>query len=98
MRNARLVTAAVLSVLPLTALPAAPVDSVMPSVVGKTVWDAENAVPFGTHLVFVDGTGRHRKVVWPANWQVCRQDPAAGAPLTSTTTVTLTVVKVEEKC
>ena len=103
MRRAQFVAVAVVSLAALTTAPvaAAPVshqDSGMPNVVGKTVWDAEKAVPFGTHLAFVDGTGQHRKVVWPSNWQVCKQDPAAVTPLTATTTVTLTVVRLEEKC
>ncbi|GAA3436731.1 hypothetical protein GCM10018954_063400 [Kutzneria kofuensis] len=93
---------AVFAMLPLTAVPAAaapvtPHDA-MPDLVGKTAFDANKAVPFGTRIVYVDGTGRHRKVVWPANWQVCKQDPAAGAQITSADTVTLTVVKREEKC
>jgi beta-lactam-binding protein with PASTA domain len=100
MRNTRFVAAATLALLAVTAVPAAAAtrDAVMPGVVGKTVWDAEKAVPVGTHIVFVDGTGQHRKVLWPANWRVCKQDPAAGTALTSSTTVTLTVVKKEEKC
>lgn len=102
MRKTRLVAAA-LALMTFTAVPAAaaPVshrDSVMPAVVGKTLWEAEGAVPLGTHLTLVDGTGQHRKVVWPTNWRVCKQDPAAGAPLTSSTAVTLTVVKLQEKC
>jgi hypothetical protein len=100
MRNTRFVAATVLSLMALTAVPAAAasLDSVMPSLVGKTVWEADKAVPLGTRLLLVDGTGQHRMVVWPANWQVCKQDPAAGTTLTSTTAVTLTVVKLEEKC
>ena len=103
MRKTRFVVAATLGLLALTAAPAfaAPVsthDGVMPQVVGKTLYEAEAAVPFGTHLRFVDGTGQNRKVIWPANWKVCRQDPAAGAPLASATNVTLTVVKLEERC
>jgi len=103
MRKTRFVAATALAFMAFTAVPAAaaPVshrDGLMPSVVGKTLWEAEGTVPFGTHLTFVDGTGQHRKVVWPTNWQVCKQDPAAGAPLTSTTAVTLTVVKLQEKC
>jgi len=103
MRRAQFVAVAVVSLAALTTAPvaAAPVshrDPGMPNVVGKTVWEAENTVPFGTHLTFVDGTGQHRKVVWPGSWQVCKQDPVAGTPLTSATAVTLTVVKLEEKC
>jgi beta-lactam-binding protein with PASTA domain len=103
MRRAHFVAVAVVSLAILTAAPAAaaPVshhDSVMPDLVGHTVWDADNAVPFGTRMLLVDGTGQHRKVVWPANWQVCKQDPAAGTALTNATAVTLTVVKLEEKC
>ena len=102
MRKTRL-AAATLTLLALTAAPAVatPVshhDGVMPSLVGKTVFDADKAVPLGTRLLLVDGTGQHRKVVWPASWRVCKQDPAAGTPLTSATPVTLTVVKLEEKC
>jgi beta-lactam-binding protein with PASTA domain len=103
MRRARFVAVAVVSLAALTAAPvaAAPVsqhDGVMPNLVGQTVWDADNTVPLGTRLLLVDGTGQHRKVVWPSNWQVCKQDPAAGTPLTSATAVTLTVVRLEEKC
>ncbi len=103
MRKTRFVAAATLILLACTAVPAAaapvsPRDGVMPSVVGGTLWEAEGSVPFGTNLTFVDGTGQHRKVVMPSNWRVCAQNPAAGAPLTSTTAVTLTVVKLHEKC
>jgi hypothetical protein len=103
MRKTRFVVATTLGLLLVAALPAAatPVahhDGVMPSLVGKTVFEADQAVPLGTRLLLVDGTGQHRKVVWPANWQVCKQNPAAGTPLTSATPVTLTVVKLEEKC
>ncbi|HEY0501251.1 MAG TPA: PASTA domain-containing protein [Kutzneria sp.] len=103
MRRAQFVAVAVVSLAALTAAPAAAVpvshhDSVMPDLVGHTLWDADNAVPFGTRLALVDGTGQHRKVVWPGSWQVCKQDPAAGTPLTAATAVTLTVVKLTEKC
>jgi hypothetical protein len=87
-----------LTAVPAAAAPGSPRDGVMPSVVGTTLWEAEGAVPFGTSLTFVDGTGQHRKVVWPRNWQVCAQTPAAGTPLTSTTAVTLTLVKLQERC
>jgi hypothetical protein len=103
MRRAQFVAVAVVSLAALTAAPAAAVpvshhDSVMPDLVGHTLWDADNAVPFGTRLVLVDGTGQHRKVVWPGSWQVCKQDPAAGTPLATATAATLTVVKLQEKC
>ena len=102
MRNARIAAATLLLLVgtasPALAAPAASHDEAMPALVGKTVWDADNAVPLGTRLLLVDGTGQHRKVMWPRNWQVCKQNPAAGTPLTSATAVTLTVVKLEEKC
>ena len=102
MSRTRFVAATVLALLAFTAVPAAaaPVSphDVMPSLVGKTVFDADKAVPLGTRMQLVDGTGQHRKVIWPGNWQVCKQDPAAGTPITSSTVVTLTVVKREEKC
>jgi hypothetical protein len=103
MRRTRFVAAGALAMLALTAVPAAaaPVshlDGSMPALVGKTVFDADKEVPLGTRLLLVDGTGQHRKVIWPANWRVCKQDPAAGAPLTPSTAVTLVVVKLEEKC
>lgn len=100
MRRTRFVVVTALAMLVVTAVPAvaAPRNAVMPALVGKTVFDADKEVPLGTRLLLVDGTNQHRKVIWPANWRVCKQDPAAGAPLTPSTAVTLVVVKLEEKC
>ncbi|MBA8925096.1 beta-lactam-binding protein with PASTA domain [Kutzneria viridogrisea] len=76
----------------------APQPSAMPDVVGKGLYDAESAVPLGTKIDLVDGLGLGRRVLWPFNWKVCKQDPAPGAALNSGVTVTLTVVKRAETC
>ncbi|MCF3146406.1 DUF3761 domain-containing protein [Streptomyces platensis] len=41
---------------------------------------------------------RDRAQVWDRNWQVCGQEPAAGAEMADTETLTFTVVKTGESC
>lgn len=69
----------------------------MPDFKGKAASVARAALDKGTSLTVKDGSGQSRMVLVESNWQVCSQDPAAGAELTGQP-VALTVVKFTEKC
>ena len=69
----------------------------MPQVTGKGLVAAIQALDYDENVKLVDGGGMGRHVVWPANWKVCSQQPAAGDTLQSHE-VTLTVVKNAETC
>jgi hypothetical protein len=67
----------------------------VPDVVGLSVAQATRSL--GTDAVTMrDATGAGRSVDAARNWQVCAQDPAAGAPRGGP--VTLTVVTLAEDC
>jgi hypothetical protein len=76
---------------------------VMPNLVGTVLQDAQNQIQAlsGGAVYFTDShdlTGQSRNQVLDANWKVCTQNIAAGAALTSASTVYFGVVKVEEAC
>lgn len=75
---------------------AEPADpNALPDVVGLSVAQATRSL--GTDAVTLrDATGAGRPVDGPRNWQVCRQEPAAGAPRGGP--VTLAVVPLAEDC
>jgi hypothetical protein len=69
----------------------------MPRLVGKSLRAAEEALGASASLDVRDATGKDRAVLVSTNWQVCAQDPAAGAPYAGVP-VTLNVVKYGETC
>lgn len=85
---------------PATAVPAAtPAGSTMPALTGKGLEYADQALS-GDKLSISpqDVSGKSRSVLLPSSWQVCTQNPAAGAPLSPGTVVRLGVVKYGESC
>lgn len=71
--------------------------STMPDFKGKAVKVARDALDGGTSLTVNDASGNDRFVLVESNWQVCTQEPAAGAKLDGQP-VTLTAVKFDEAC
>jgi hypothetical protein len=75
----------------------------MPDLVGSTLQDAQDQVQSlrGGAIVYSashDLSGADRNQVLDANWRVCTQNVAAGAPLTADATIDFGVVKLEESC
>lgn len=75
----------------------------MPNLVGSVLQDAQDQIQqlTGGALLYTgshDLTGENRNQVLDANWQVCTQNVAPGAPLTSTSRVDFGVVKLDESC
>ncbi|MEU0354995.1 PASTA domain-containing protein [Streptomyces cyaneofuscatus] len=68
----------------------------MPSLVGKSVKVARNALDPSTSITVTDAA-QGRMVLMESNWQVCTQDPAPGAVLNGQP-VEFTAVKFEESC
>lgn len=71
--------------------------STMPDFTGKSVKAARQALDSSTSLTVNDASGDDRMVLVESNWQVCTQEPAAGAALDGQP-VTLTAVKYDEAC
>jgi beta-lactam-binding protein with PASTA domain len=69
----------------------------MPDFKGKSVKAARSALDSGTSITVKDATAEGRWVLVESNWQVCSQDPAAGAALNGQP-VEFTAVKFEESC
>ncbi|MFF8942325.1 hypothetical protein ACF1A5_08605 [Streptomyces sp. NPDC014864] len=69
----------------------------MPDFHGKSVKAARGALDSGTSITVNDATGADRLVLIESNWQVCSQQPAAGAKLNGQP-VTLNAVKYGESC
>jgi hypothetical protein len=75
----------------------------MPNLVGSVLQDAQDQIQqlTGGAILYTgshDLTGEKRNQVLDANWQVCTQDVAAGAPLTSASRIDFGVVKIDESC
>ncbi|MEH6372780.1 hypothetical protein V7793_00220 [Streptomyces sp. KLMMK] len=71
--------------------------SKMPDFTSTSVKAARTALNSGTSITVKDASGRDRMVLMESNWQVCSQQPAAGAELDGRP-VTLTAVKFGESC
>ncbi|MFF0160191.1 hypothetical protein ACFYRY_22050 [Streptomyces sp. NPDC005263] len=71
--------------------------STMPDFKGKAVKVARQALDSSTSITVNDASGQDRMVLMESNWQVCTQEPTAGAKLDGQP-VTLTAVKFEESC
>lgn len=69
----------------------------MPDFTGKSVKAARAALDSSTSITVNDATGGARFVLVESNWQVCTQEPAAGAKLNGQP-VTLDAVKFDESC
>lgn len=69
----------------------------MPDFAGKSVKAARGALDSGTSITVKDASGDDRFVLVESNWQVCTQDPKAGAALNGQP-VEFTAVKFEETC
>jgi beta-lactam-binding protein with PASTA domain len=69
----------------------------MPDFHGKSVKAARDALDSGTSITVNDASSEDRFVLVESNWQVCTQQPAAGAKL-SGQPVTFTAVKFGESC
>ncbi|WP_327665043.1 MULTISPECIES: PASTA domain-containing protein [unclassified Streptomyces] len=69
----------------------------MPDFQGKAVKVARGALDSGASITVNDASGQDRIVFMESNWQVCSQEPAAGAKLDGRP-VTLSAVKFDESC
>ncbi|MET9757681.1 hypothetical protein ABZ016_01270 [Streptomyces sp. NPDC006372] len=69
----------------------------MPDFKGKAVKVARAALDSSTSITVNDASEQGRMVLMESNWQVCTQEPAAGAKLDGQP-VTFTAVKFEESC
>jgi hypothetical protein len=76
---------------------------VMPDLVGAVLQQAQDQMQAltGNPAFFTsshDLGGQDRSQVLDANWKVCSQNVAPGAPVASDTTIDFGVVKLEESC
>lgn len=71
--------------------------SKMPDFKGKSVKAARQALDSGTSITVNDASGQDRFVLMESNWEVCAQEPAAGAALDGQP-VTFTAAKFGESC
>ncbi|MFE4670752.1 hypothetical protein ACFRI7_38035 [Streptomyces sp. NPDC056716] len=72
-------------------------DSTMPDFTGEAVNIARDTLDSSTSITVNDVSGQDRMVLMESNWQVCTQEPAAGAALDGQP-VTFGAVKFEESC
>lgn len=83
--------------------PAPDEEWAMPDLVGHSLQAAQDQIQAttGDSVFFTkshDLTGANRNQVLDANWTVCTQNIAPGAPLTDTAQIDFGVVKLEEAC
>lgn len=69
----------------------------MPDFTGRRVTDVHRTLDTGTSIRATDVSGRDRTVLWPRNWKVCSQRPAAGERREGRPVV-LGVVRNTENC
>ncbi|MGW0532253.1 hypothetical protein [Streptomyces sp. NPDC003032] len=69
----------------------------MPDFKGKAVKVARGALDTGAGITVNDASGQDRFILMESNWQVCSQEPAAGAKLDGQP-VTFSAVKFDESC
>ncbi|AYN44042.1 hypothetical protein D9753_34740 [Streptomyces dangxiongensis] len=69
----------------------------MPNFHGKSVKAARAALDSGTSITVDDASSADRMILIESNWQVCSQQPAAGAKVMGQP-VELTAVKYGETC
>jgi hypothetical protein len=75
----------------------------MPDLVGQVLQDAQDQIQAltGGAVFFTDShdlSGQDRNQVLDANWQVCTQNLAPGAAVTSASLIDVGVVKLSETC
>ncbi|GAA3388661.1 hypothetical protein [Streptomyces roseoviridis] len=70
----------------------------MPVLLGASLWRVFTALAPRTRLDVHDVSGDDRRVLWPPNWRVCTQHPAAGAERGPRGRVVVGVVKKGETC
>ena len=70
---------------------------IMPDLRGKSAAAAFAFLGLDASITWRDGTGADRAILLPTNWKVCAQTPKPGAKYNGVP-VTLTVVKISEKC
>jgi len=75
----------------------------MPDVVGMVLQDAQDQLQSLTgggvlYTASHDLSGENRNQVLDANWQVCTQNIAPGAPITSVSRIDFGAVKIDENC
>jgi hypothetical protein len=72
----------------------------MPQLVGMVLQDAQDKLQsMGSYMLDQqDATGLNRMQVLDSNWKVCSQDPAPGARVPLSATVSLASVKLSESC
>ncbi|MFI6638054.1 hypothetical protein [Streptomyces sp. NPDC050504] len=76
---------------------AGPAPRPMPDFLGKGLIRVYNELDYRQKVEVKDVSAAHRKVLWPFNWKVCEQYPAAGKRLEGQT-VRVGVVKKGEAC
>ncbi|WP_240660061.1 hypothetical protein [Streptomyces sp. WAC 01529] len=69
----------------------------MPDFRGRGLVHVFSTLDYRTRVDVHDVSGYHRTVLWPLNWKVCSQSPAAGRQLNGQA-VTIGVVKKSERC
>ncbi|WP_241010624.1 hypothetical protein [Mycobacterium camsae] len=100
------VLCAALMVSMLSAAPPASADPswTMPNLIGKDLQGAQDAIQSLTNgQVWYSGskdlTGKGRSQIVDRNWQVCTSTPPPGATITTSTSITFGVVRIDtEKC
>jgi len=70
----------------------------MPVLLGASLWRVFTALAPRTRLDVHDVSGDDRRVLWPPNWRVCTQHPAAGAERGPRGRVVVGVAKKGETC
>ncbi|MFD3660406.1 hypothetical protein ACFWVF_07340 [Streptomyces sp. NPDC058659] len=70
----------------------------MPDLLGVRLWRVFTRLDGRTRLDVHDASGRDRRVLWPPNWRVCTQYPAAATVLDRRAAVTIGVVRKGETC
>ncbi|QGV77739.1 hypothetical protein [Streptomyces ficellus] len=69
----------------------------LPDFTGKGLMTVFSTMDQRTRVDVRDASGYGRTVLWPANWKVCSQYPAAGADLDGRP-LSVAVMKTDEKC
>ncbi|MEU5217633.1 hypothetical protein AB0G79_15740 [Streptomyces sp. NPDC020807] len=81
------------------AVPGMPIPArPMPDLLDVPLWRVFTRLPRRTRLDVHDASGRDRRVLWPSNWRVCTQYPAAGTGVGRRTTAVIGVVRKGESC
>ncbi|WP_030789857.1 hypothetical protein [Streptomyces sp. NRRL S-920] len=96
-RRAGVVAGGALAASLMTVTTAAAAGPPMPEFRGRGLVHVFSTLDYRTRVDVHDVSGYRRTVLWPLNWKVCSQSPAAGRQLNGQA-VTIGVVKKAEKC